>query len=71
MSIEDFETYCAVQLNNMVQADNCESSIKDFGAKTFTSSDLKDEGFGIIVRCKDGSSFVLTIKHLEEPEEQP
>lgn len=69
MTIADFELYTAVQLDDMIQADRCVPSTESYGAKTFASAGLRDEGHGVIVRCKDGSAFLLSIKPLKPPEQ--
>ena len=66
MTIQDFELYTAVQLDDMIKADRCEPVIEHYGAKTFSSSGLRDEGYGVVVRCKDGSAFMINIKLLEK-----
>lgn len=66
LTISDFETYVSIALDEMVQADRCEPSIVNPGCQPFGSMGLRDEGFGVVVRLKDGSSFVLKIKPLSE-----
>lgn len=66
LSIQDFETFCAIQLEEMVNADRYTPGIDNYGVKPFSAAGLRDEGYGVIVRCKDGSSFVMSIKPLNE-----
>lgn len=67
ITLQDFELYCSIQLDDMVQADRHPAlENQAYGVKTFASAGLRDEGYGVIVRCKDGSSFILNIKPLEE-----
>lgn len=69
LTLSDFELYVAIHLEDMINADRCTPAVDNFGTKTFGSAGLRDEGFGVIVRCKDGSQFVLNIKpHNETPE---
>lgn len=68
MTLTDFELFVAIQLEDMVKADRCEPVVDNFGTKTFGSAGLRDEGFGVIVRCKDGSAFVLSLKPLNDKE---
>jgi hypothetical protein len=61
LTIEAFETFCAVALNQMVTNDKFSPSAPDFGVKTFTESGIQDQGHGCVVRCKDGTKFILDI----------
>lgn len=66
LTIQDFESYCAIQLDDMVKADRCTPGVDNYGVQPFGSIGLRDEGFGIVVRLKDGSAFMLNIKHLAD-----
>jgi hypothetical protein len=66
LSIQDFETYCAITLDDMVKADRYTPGVDNYGAQPFSAAGLRDEGHGVIVHCKDGSSFILSIKPLDE-----
>jgi hypothetical protein len=66
MTLNDFELYVAIQLEDMVKADRAQPVVENYGTKTFGSAGLRDEGHGVIVRCKDGSQFVLNIKALSD-----
>ena len=68
MTLTEFELYTAVQLDDMIQADRCIPIVETFGAKTFAAAGLRDEGHGVIIRCKDGSAFLVSIKILKPPE---
>lgn len=68
MSMVEFEMFVAIQVDEMIKADRCVPVVENFGAKTFASAGLRDEGHGVIVRAKDGGSFVMTIRPLKEPE---
>ena len=66
LTIQDFETFCAIQLEEMVNADRYTPGIDNYGVKPFSAAGLRDEGYGVIVRCKDGTAFMLNIKPLDE-----
>lgn len=66
MTIQEFESYCAIIIDQMITNDRYSPGIEKFGAQTFGTIGLRDEGFGIIARCRDGSSFILNIKPLDE-----
>jgi len=68
MTLSEFEMFVAIQLDDMVKSDRCIPVTENFGAKTFSSVGLRDEGHGVIVRSKDGSSFIMSIRPFEEPE---
>lgn len=66
LTIQDFEAFCAMQLDDMINADKYNPGIDNYGVKPFSAIGLRDQGYGVVVRCKDGSSFVMSIKPLDE-----
>lgn len=66
MTLNEFEMFVAIQLDDMVKADRCIPVTEHYGAKTFSSVGLRDEGHGVIVRSKDGASFIINIRPYEE-----
>lgn len=65
----DFELYVTLQIEDMINADRCNPVVDNYGTKSFGASGLRDEGYGVIVRCKDGSKFVLKISALTDQDE--
>jgi hypothetical protein len=70
LSIADFEQFASLQLDDMIKKDRYKPSVEGHGAKTFGEAGLRDEGYGVIVKCKDGGIYTLTITEVK-PESDP
>ncbi len=68
MTVEEFETFSCICLDDMIKADRCVAATPGFGAKTFAAAGLRDEGFGILVRLKSKETFILKIVKVDQPE---